>query len=133
MNNNIQNSAALAGRFLLALIFLISGFGKVTGFAGTVGYIASKGMPLPELMAAGAAAVELLGGLALVLGWKTRWAAAAIALFLIPTTLVFHNPAGLPAAEAQAQVINLLKNISIFGGMLMLVAFGPGRWSIDKE
>ncbi|MBI3714416.1 MAG: DoxX family protein [Betaproteobacteria bacterium] len=133
MNTKLQNSAALAGRSLLALIFLISGFGKVTGFAGTVGYIASKGMPLPELLAAGAAAVELLGGLALVLGWKTRWAAAAIALFLIPTTLIFHNPAGLPAAEAQAQVINFLKNISIFGGMLMLVAFGPGRWSIDKE
>jgi len=81
----------------------------------------------------GAAAVELAGGSALVLDWKTRWAAAVIASFLIPATLIFHNPAGLPAAEAQAQVIDRLTDILIFGGILVLVAFGPGRWSIDKE
>src|SRR5258708_4807381 len=132
MNTNSQNGAVLAGRILLALLFVMSGFGKIAGFSGTVGYIASKGMPLPELMAAGAVAVEFLGGLALVLGWKTRWA-AAIALFLIPTTVIFHNPAGLTGMEAQTQVINILKNLSIFGGMLLLIAFGPGAWSVDKE
>jgi putative oxidoreductase len=133
MNTRTQNTIILAGRILLALIFVLSGFGKITGFSGTVGYIASKGMPLPELMAVGAIAVEFVGGLMLVAGWKTRWAAAVIALFLIPTTAIFHNLAGLSGMEAQMQVINILKNLSIMGGMLLLIGFGPGRYSVDKE
>jgi putative oxidoreductase len=132
MNTNMQQTAALVGRILLALIFIISGWSKITGFAGTAGYIAAKGMPLPEVMAAGAIAVEFLGGLALLVGFKARWAALAIFLFLIPTTLIFHNPAGLPAQEAQAQFTHLMKNFSIMGGILMVFAFGPGRFSIDK-
>ena len=69
MNTHLQDLTAAAGRILLALIFIISGWGKITGFAGTAGYIASKGMPLPEVMAAGAIAVEFLGGLALLAGF----------------------------------------------------------------
>ena len=133
MNTNLQDFAAATGRILLALIFVISGWGKITGFAGTAGYIASKGMPMPEVMAAGAIAVEFLGGLALMAGYKTRWAALVIFLFLIPTTLIFHNPAGLTGQEAQGQMINLMKNLAIMGGMLMLFAFGPGKYSIDKQ
>lgn len=133
MNTNLQHTTALAGRILLALIFIISGWGKITGFAGTAGYIASKGLPLPEVMAAGAIAVEFLGGLALLVGFKARWAALAIFLFLIPTTLMFHNPAGLTGQEAQGQMIHLMKNLAIMGGMLMVFAFGPGKYSIDKE
>ena len=133
MNTNLQDFAATTGRILLALIFVISGWGKITGFAGTAGYIASKGMPMPEVMAAGAIAVEFLGGLALMAGYKTRWAALVIFLFLIPTTLIFHNPAGLTGQEAQGQMINLMKNLAIMGGMLMLFAFGPGKYSIDKQ
>lgn len=133
MNTNLQHAAALGGRILLALIFIVSGWGKITGFAATAGYIASKGMPLPEVMAAGAIAVEFLGGLALLAGFKARWAALALFLFLIPTTLIFHNPAGLTGQEAQGQMINLMKNLAIMGGMLMVFAFGPGRYSIDKE
>ena len=133
MNTNLQHSAALVGRALLATIFVISGWGKITGFAGTAGYIASKGMPMPELMAAGAIAVEFFGGLALLAGFKARWAAAVIFLFMIPTTLIFHGPAGLPPQEAQGQMIHLLKNLSIMGGMLMVFAFGPGKFSIDRE
>lgn len=133
VNTNLQHAAALAGRILLALIFIISGWGKITGFAGTAGYIASKGMPMPEVMAAGAIAVEFLGGLALLAGFKARWAALAIFLFIIPTTLIFHNPSGLLGQEAQSQMINLLKNVAIMGGMLMVFAFGPGRYSIDKQ
>ena len=133
MNTNLQDFAAATGRILLALIFVISGWGKITGFAGTAGYIASKGMPMPEVMAAGAIAVEFLGGLALMAGYKTRWAALVIFLFLIPTTLIFHNPAGLTGQEAQGQMINLMKNLAIMGGMLMVFAFGPGKYSIDKR
>ena len=133
MNTNLRHSAALAGRILLALIFIVSGWGKITGFAGTAGFIASKGMPLPEVMAAGAIAVEFLGGLALLAGFKARWAGLVIFLFMIPTTLIFHNPSGLTGQEAQGQMIHLMKNLAIMGGMLMVFAFGPGKYSIDKE
>jgi len=133
MNTPLQNGTALAGRLLLALLFVVSGFGKITGFAGTAGYMASKGMPMPEVLLVGAIVVEFAGGLMLAAGWKARWAAAAIAAFLIPTTLIFHNPAGLAGQEAQNQMIQLMKNLSILGGMLYVVAFGSGAWSVDRR
>jgi putative oxidoreductase len=71
--------------------------------------------------------------LLIAIGWNARWAAAAIFLYVIPVTLVFHNPAGLAPAEAQQQMINLLKNVSIMGGMLGLFAFGPGGFSLDAK
>jgi putative oxidoreductase len=133
MNTNLQNSAALAGRILLALIFIISGFGKITGYAGTAGYMASKGLPMVDVLLPLTILVELGGGLLIAIGWKARWAAAAIFLYVIPVTLVFHNPVGLAPAEAQQQMINLLKNVSIMGGMLGLFAFGPGGFSLDAK
>jgi putative oxidoreductase len=133
MNTNVQNTAALVGRILLALIFIISGFGKITGYAGTAGYMASKGLPMVAVLLPLTILVELGGGLLIALGWKARWAAAVIFLFIIPVTLVFHNPAGLDAAQAQQQMINLLKNVSIMGGMLGLFAFGPGGFSLDAK
>jgi len=133
MNTTLNDGFSLAGRALLALIFIVSGFGKITGFAGTAGFMASKGMPIPEVLLVGAIAVEFLGGLMLLVGWKARWAALAIFLFIIPATLVFHNPAGLTGQEAQNQMINIMKNLSIMGGMLMVFAFGPGAWSLDKK
>lgn len=133
MNTTLNNGFSLAGRALLALIFIVSGFGKITGFAGTAGFMASKGMPMSEVLLVGAIAVEFLGGLMLLVGWKARWAALAIFLFIIPATLVFHNPAGLTGQEAQNQMINIMKNLSIMGGMLMVFAFGPGAWSLDRK
>ena len=133
MNTNVQNTAALVGRILLALIFIISGFGKITGYAGTAGYMASKGLPMVAVLLPLTILVELGGGLLIALGWKARWAAAVIFLFIIPVTLVFHNPAGLDPAQAQQQMINLLKNVSIMGGMLGLFAFGPGGFSLDAK
>jgi len=133
MNTNVQNTAALVGRILLALIFIISGFGKITGYAGTAGYMASRGLPMVAVLLPLTILVELGGGLLIALGWKARWAAAVIFLFIIPVTLVFHNPVGLDAAQAQQQMINLLKNVSIMGGMLGLFAFGPGGFSLDAK
>lgn len=143
MNTNVQyttsndsvmaDSAALVGRILVALIFIISGYGKIAGYAGTAGYMADKGVPLVDLLLPLTILIELGGGLLLAIGWKVRWAAAVMFLFLIPVTLVFHNPAGLAAAEAQQQMIELLKNLSIMGGMLGLFAFGPGRFGIDAR
>lgn len=133
MNSTLQNSTALIGRILLAQIFLISGYGKITGYAGTAAYMASKGLPLVGVLLPLTILVELGGGLLVALGWKARWAALVIFLFLIPVTLVFHNPAGLAAAAAQQATIHLLKNLSIMGGMLGLIAFGPGGFSLDAR
>ena len=128
-----QNAAALVGRILLALIFITSGFGKMMGFEGTVGYIASKGLPLPQVAAAFAIAVELGGGILLAIGFKARWAALVIAIFSVVAGVLFHDYWNADAAAKMGQQINFWKNISIAGGMLMVFAFGPGAYSVDKR
>jgi putative oxidoreductase len=132
MNTN-RDIAALVARVMLAALFIISGFGKIGGFEGTAGYIASKGMPLPSLMAAGAIAVEFGAGLLLLVGYRARWAAMAIFLFMIPTTLIFHNFWSAPPDKAMMEQIAFLKNVSIMGGLLMVWAFGPGRLALGGE
>lgn len=132
-NPNVTNTAALVGRILLALIFITSGFNKITGFDGTVGYIASKGLPLPQVGAIIAILVELGGGLLLLVGFKARWAALVIALFTLAAGILFHNYWSMTdAAQITANRINFWKNVAISGGMLMVFAFGPGRYSVDK-
>jgi putative oxidoreductase len=134
MNNpNVMNTAALAGRILLAVIFIISGFGKLTAFAGTAGYMASKGLPMVPVLLVLTILVELGGGILLAVGFKARWAALALFLFLIPTTLVFHKFWGIDAAQAQMQQTQFLKNLAIMGGMLYVFAFGPGAYSADRR
>ena len=132
INPNTQAAAALIGRVLLALIFITSGFGKITGFEGTVGYIASKGLPLPQIGAIIAIVVELGGGLMLAIGFKARWAALALAIFTLAAAILFHNYWAVEAAQKMGQEINFWKNVSITGGMLLAFAFGPGRYSVDK-
>ena len=131
--NTYHDGAVLLARILLSVMFIYSGFGKITGFKGTAGYIASKGLPMPQLMAIVAIAVELGAGVLLLVGYKARWAALAIFLFLIPTTLIFHNFWLAPQAEYQTQLINFLKNLTIMGGMLMVWACGPGRFALDRD
>lgn len=133
MNTNAQPLAALAGRILLAVIFIISGFGKISGFDGTVGYIASKGLPMAQLVAIGTIVVELGGGILLAIGYKARWAALALAVFTLLAAIIFHNFWAVEAAQKMGQQINFLKNLAIAGGMLMVFAFGPGRMSVDKS
>jgi len=129
--NALNRFGPLAGRILIALIFVLSGFGKITGFEGTVGYIASKGLPLPQLGAIGAIIVELGAGILLILGWKTRWAAAALLVFTAMAALLFHNFWALPPDQAQNQMIHFLKNISMMGGLLFVVIHGGGAFSVD--
>ncbi len=128
MNARVQNIAALVGRLMLAAIFVFGGASKIMNFSVTTSYMAKAGMPIVDLFALGAIVVELGGGLLLVAGWKTRWVAAVIFVFLIPVTLVFHSP-----GEGQGQMIHFMKNLSIMGGMLVLFAFGPGRFSLDRK
>jgi putative oxidoreductase len=127
------NAVALVGRILVALIFVLSGFMKISGFEGTAGYIAAKGLPMPQVLAALTILLELGGGIALVAGFKTRWVAILFFLWLIPTTLIFHKFWGIDAAQVQNQMNNFLKNVSIMGAMLLLFAFGPGAYSVDKR
>jgi putative oxidoreductase len=118
----------LLGRVLIAVFFLISGAGKIAAPAATIAYIQSAGLPLPQLGLAIAILVEVGGGLMLLAGYRTRLAAAIMAVFSIFTALFFHNN-----FADQNQQIHFLKNIAIAGGFLQLVAFGAGRLSIDAR
>ncbi|CAN5558075.1 DoxX family protein [soil metagenome] len=131
MFSSFQNPLSLIGRILLALLFVPAGFGKITGFAGTVGYIASKGVPFPELAAAAAVGVELGLGLLLLVGWQTRWAALGIALFTVVISFIFHNFWAVPADQVMLQQQNFFKNIAVVGGLLTVAAWGAGAWSFD--
>lgn len=126
-----QNLLTLVGRALLALLFIPAGFSKLTGFAGVTGYIASKGVPLPEVAAAIAVAVELGLGLLLLFGWKARWAALGMAVFVLVITPIFHNFWASAPAQVGAQQLNFYKNMAIAGGLLIIAAFGAGGWSLD--
>ena len=123
-----SDSVALVGRILLAAIFLLSGASKLADPAGTIGYIASAGLPLPQLSFIGAAAVEILGGLALVVGYRTRIVALVLALFSLAAALAFHS-----ALADQNQFIHFFKNIAMAGGLLQVTAFGAGRYSFDAR
>lgn len=128
---SLQNPLSLIGRALLALLFIPAGFSKIGGFAGTAGYIASKGVPFPELAAAAAVGVELGLGLLLLIGWQTRWAALGIALFTVVITFIFHNFWAVPAEQVMAQQQSFFKNIAVVGGLLTVAAWGAGAWSVD--
>ncbi len=123
--------ALLAGRFGLGAIFLVSGLGKLASWSGTVAYAGSQGVP--AILLAGAVALEVVGGLSLLAGWKTRWGTIALLAFLVPVTLVFHGFWAYQGAEAQLQTIQFLKNVSIGGGLLVVLAAGPGALSVDER
>jgi len=133
MNTFGERYGMLLGRILLALIFVVSGYGKIGGFDKTAQYMASKGLPFSEVLLVGTIAIELLGGLMVAVGWKARWAALAIFLFLIPVTLVFHPYWAVEAAQKMNQMNHFMKNVAIMGGMLYIVACGPGPVSLERR
>ena len=123
---SLQDTLALVGRIMIAYLFIPAGFGKLMGFAGTVGYISSVGLPLPQVGAVIAIVVELGLGIALLLGYKTRIVAIVMALFTVATALFFHKYWSASDAMKMMQTINFNKNIAIAG-------FGAGRLSIDGK
>lgn len=127
----MQPYVPLMSRLLLAPIFLVAGFGKITGWEGTLGYMESQGLPFTSALLVMAAAVEIVGGLAILLGFETKWASLALIAFLIPTTLIFHDFWAVPLEEQQLQQIMFLKNIAIMGGLLSLAVAGAGAYSVD--
>jgi putative oxidoreductase len=128
-----QDVLALIGRVLIALMFVPAGWGKIVGFAGTVGYIQSKGVPFAEVCAALAIAAELGLGLLLLVGFQARWAALGMAIFVAVITPIFHNFWALPEAQQMMQKMNFDKNLAIVGGLLAFAAFGAGRLSLDGK
>jgi putative oxidoreductase len=121
----------LAGRIALGAIFLLSAIGKLSNWSGTVGFAAGKG--IPQALLAGATALELLGSLSLLAGFKTRWGVIALVVFLVPVTLVFHDFWAVQGAEQQQQMAHFLKNLAIAGGLLILFVAGPGAVSVDAR
>jgi putative oxidoreductase len=131
--NAMTDAIALLGRILLAAMFIYAGYGKIGGFAGTAGYIASQGLPLPQVLAAGTIVLEIVAGVLLVVGWKARWAALALALFTVLASVIFHAYWSVPAEQFRTQQLFFLKNMAVVGGLLMVVALGAGRWSADRR
>jgi len=132
-----QQFGPLIGRLLLANIFLISGFKKIAGFAGAVGYMASK-MPALDPTVINALLVltiliEVSGGLMILFGWQPRWGAFLILLWMIPVTVIFHAYWGLPPETVQMQFIQFHKNLAIIGGLLYVISFGSGPYSLGKD
>ncbi|MGX5850786.1 DoxX family protein [Mesorhizobium sp. PL10] len=123
-----SSTTILLGRILLAAIFLLSGFGKLTAIAGTAGYFGSLGLPLPTVTAIVVGLIELVGGLAILVGFQTRIVAWVLAIFTVATGLVAH----MNWAD-QMQMINFLKNLAITGGFLVLASSGAGAYSIDAK
>lgn len=133
MSSALQNPLALAGRLLLAFLFVPAGIGKITGFAGTVGYIASVGLPMPTVGAIIALTVEIVGGVALIAGYGTRLAALVLALFTLAASFLFHAYWAVPADQQFVTQLLFNKNIAVVGGLLILAAWGAGAWSVDAR
>lgn len=129
----LPSALALAARVLFVAMFLPAGIGKITGFAGTVGYIGSVGLPLPALGAVIAIAVEVLGSAALLAGYRTRIVALVLAAFTLVASVFFHAYWAVPAEQAFVQQLMFFKNIAIVGGLLALAAHGAGWFSLDAR
>ena len=130
---NTQAIPVVIARILLALMFVLAGFGKLTGLEGTAGYIASRGLPAPMLLAVAAGVVELVAGVLIIIGWQARWAALALAAFTVVASVIFHNFWAMPAAQQMTQQLMFMKNIGVVGGLLLVFAFGAGSLSLDAR
>lgn len=130
---NAASAGALVARVLLAFMFILAGWGKLGDIRGTMAYTASGG--LPGVFAFPAIAIELLGGLAVLIGWQTRWAALSLAVFSVLAGVLYHYvPAlGLEGYDRIGQIINFQKNLAIAGGFVLLAVFGAGAWSLDAR
>jgi putative oxidoreductase len=125
--------APALGRIFLAQIFLAAGWNKLRSWDQTAALITSRGMPLAPLLLAAAVLVEIGGALCIILGYKARFAALALFLFLIPTTLIFHNFWSYHGMEQQTQMAMFMKNLAIMGGLLLAAGCGPGPLSADRR
>ncbi len=118
----------LAARICLSLIFFKASISHILGFQGTQAMMTEKGLPLAGLLLVGTVVFQLLGALSLLLGYKVKIGSILLIIFLIPATLVFHNPLAAPD-----EINNFLKNIGLIGGLLMVIYAGAGKLSLDQK
>ena len=123
-----QNVVALVGRVLLSIIFIVAGYGKLTALGGTAGYFGSIGLPVPMITAVLVTAVELLGGIAILVGFFTRPAAYVLALFCVASAFIGHGDFSVAGND-----IHIMKNLAMAGGVLFVATFGPGSLSVDAR
>ncbi|MBN3725104.1 DoxX family protein [Burkholderia sp. Ac-20379] len=128
-----KDGVLLVARVLMMVLFVMFGWQKLTGFSGTVAYMGSTGVPAPMLAAAVAVAMEFVAGLLIVFGFWTRPVALLLALYTLGTAFIGHHYWTMSGMEQYANMINFYKNVSIFGGLLVLAVAGPGRFSIDRR
>lgn len=127
----MKDVAALIGRTLLVALFLFAGYNKFVGLDGTAKYIASKGLPQPQLLAMASAAVEVVAAIMIIIGFKARYAALVLAAFTAAVTPIFHDYWNLADPQRYPQYLSFWKNMAMLGGLLLVLAHGPGGLSID--
>jgi putative oxidoreductase len=130
---NRKNEVILIARILMMILFVMFGWAKLTGFSGTVAYMASTGAPVPTISAIIAVVMEFGVGIALVVGFYTRPLAVLLALYTLGTAIIGHHFWNMTGAEQYANMINFYKNISIMGGLLLLCVTGAGKYSVDRR
>lgn len=123
----------LIGRILISAVFLVAGIRKILLFGGQVAYFTKLGFPAPEIFTIIAIVIEIGGAAALILGWRTRWVAWLLIVFVAIATLMAHRFWQFDAAQMANQMNHFLKNVAIIGGLLYVVTFGPGRAAVDKS
>lgn len=133
MIDSFKIPLVVVGRILLALMFVLSGFGKLTNLEGTAAYIASGGLPAASVLAVGVGLLELFGGLALMIGFKARWAALALGVFTLFASVLFHRYWSMPAEQQMVQQLLFMKNVAVAGGMFIVAALGAGPLSVDAR
>ena len=133
MTGTCQSLTALFGRIFLSAIFLMSGIAKITDWSGTAAHMEKEGMVAIPVFLAGAIVLEIGGALSVLFGCYARLGAAALIVFLVPTTVIFHDFWAYEGMERQQQMINFMKNLALIGGLLMVVAFGPNGFSFDNR
>ncbi len=133
MSKENQAKVMLVGRILMGLLFVGAAWSKSGRFDGSVAYMAKNGVPMAELALYAALLLEFAGGVLLILGWKTRWTAIILAVFVVVITPIFHAFWVAEPAQYTGQWNHFLKNIAIIGGLLYIWAFGPGSKSIDGD
>ena len=133
MTEFAKTCAPLIGRILIAIVFLLSAWGKLTGFEQTAAAMGGKGMPMPQVLLVFAIAIELAGAAMLVIGWHARLAATALAVFLVVASLYFHNYWSYPEAEQRNQRNHFMKNVGFVGGLLVIIGLGAGPVALDNR
>ena len=133
MLDSFKSPLTVAGRVLLALMFVYSGVSKLTNLDGTAGYIAAGGLPMADALAVAVALFELIAGLALAIGFHARWAALALGVFTLLASVLFHKFWAVPPEQQTIQQLMFLKNMAVAGGMFIIAALGAGPVSVDNR